>query len=499
MTQVVETVTALTLAELRAKRDRATDADLVELRLDGVRDLHVAGALDGRSLPVVVTCRPAWEGGRFDGSEEERHRLLTQAVDSGAEFVDVEWRAGFRDSLLASGREAGGNGASPGRTRFVVSNHDFDGTPADLAARVRDMRTTGADIVKVAITAHALRDGIALKEVLEGKPGHVGIAMGSAGQFTRLWPAWVGSCWTYGGSAAPGQVGTHDLIHRYHVRRTSGQTTAYGVAGSPVGHSASPAMHNAAIAEHGLDAVYLPLETANGEDLFALADEMNLAGVSVTIPLKQALLTSDVVIDDLPRRIGALNTLKRTKKGWEGRNFDVAGFLMPLDRRTVRLRRRRAVVLGAGGAARATVWSLATHGAHVGIAARREEAARALASEFGVEAIAWPPPPGWDLLVNTTPVGMWPHVGDAPIDLENIGPLDGKLVYDLVYNPVETRLIKAARAAGAETIGGLEMLIGQACRQFEWWTGQRAPRAAMEQAAMEFLGEDRRERSGTPG
>jgi 3-dehydroquinate dehydratase/shikimate dehydrogenase len=490
MTQVVETVTAGTLAELRAARDRVTGADLVELRLDGVRDVNVAGALEGRSLPVVVTCRPVWEGGRFDGAEEERLRLLTDAVHAGAEFVDVEWRAGFRESLLALRGPAGRNGARSSRrpTQFVVSHHDFSGTPADLAARVQEMRRTGADIVKAAITAHALRDGIALKDALEGKPGHIGIAMGSAGQFTRLWPAWVGSCWTYGGSAAPGQVRTYDLIHRYRVRRTSSKTTAYGVAGSPVGHSASPAMHNAALAEHGLDAVYLPFETAQGDDLFALADEMKLAGVSVTIPLKQSLLTSDVIVDELPRKIGALNTLRRTKKGWEGRNFDVAGFLVPLDRRTVRLRRRRAVVLGAGGAARAAVWALATHGARVQIAARRHEAARALASEFGAEAIDWPPTAGWDLLVNTTPVGMWPNAGDAPIDLEPAGSLDGKLVYDLVYNPVETRLLKAARAAGAETIGGLEMLIGQACRQFEWWTGQRAPRAVMERAAVEFLG-----------
>jgi len=207
----------------------------------------------------------------------------------------------------------------------------------------------------------------------------------------------------------------------------------------------------------------------------------------VTIPLKEALLSSSVTVDELPRRIGALNTLRRGQQGWEGRNFDVDGFLAPLDRRSLTLRSRRAVVFGAGGAARAVVWALASRGADVAISARRMESARTLAEEFGVRAADWPPEPGWDLLVNTTPVGMWPHVVDSPLGPEQLQQSGGKVVYDLVYNPMETALMQWARAAGAETIGGLEMLVSQACRQFEWWMGQKAPRAVMEEAAQKFL------------
>jgi shikimate dehydrogenase len=246
-------------------------------------------------------------------------------------------------------------------------------------------------------------------------------------------------------------------------------------------------MHNAAFAALGLDAVYLPLEATCASDLDAVADAMGLAGVSVTIPLKQTLLTSSVAVDDLPRRIGALNTLRRGARGWEGRNFDVAGFLAPLDRRSTGLRKRRVVVLGAGGAARAVVWALASHGANVEISARRAEPARALANEFHVRAVAWPPDPGWDLLVNTTPIGMWPHADESPLTEPGTGEWEGKVVYDLVYNPMETTLLRWARAAGAEVIGGLEMLVSQAARQFEWWTGHRAPRAVMETAAREFI------------
>jgi 3-dehydroquinate dehydratase / shikimate dehydrogenase len=410
------------------------------------------------------------------------------AVRLGAEFVDVEWRAAARDRVLHARRDGDAPGHAASRTQFVLSHHDFQGVPADLADQVRAMRATGADIVKVAVAAESLGDCLTLKRGLGDDERRIGIAMGPAGQLTRLWPAWIGSCWTFGGTAAPGQIATADLVNQYRVRQTSIATAAYGVVGSPVGHSASPAMHNAAFVQLGLDAVYLPLETAGADDLFRLADELPLVGVSVTIPLKQSLLTSSVIVDDLARRIGALNTLKRTADGWEGRNFDVAGFLAPLDERTVRLNGRRAVVLGAGGAARAAVSGLSAHGAEVEISARRFDAARALAAEFHVGATAWPPATEWDLLVNTTPAGMWPDVDSAPVPLQQLRRLTGKLVYDLVYNPAETTLLRHARSEGAETIGGLEMLVSQACRQFEWWTGRQAPRAVMEEAAERFLG-----------
>ncbi len=472
MALIVQTVTADRMADLRRARDQATDADLVEVRLDGVKDLDVAGAIQSRQRPVVVTCRPAWEGGRFTGDEATRLGLLAEAIRLGAEFVDVEWQADWKS-------------LRPGdRTALVVSMHDFEGVPADLRDRVRAMRSGTGATLKVAVTAHRLADCLALKEAVRDAGPVVAVAMGPAGQITRTCPWLVGSLWTYAGNAAPGQLPAPTLARTFRVGATSAATALYGIAGAPLAHSASPAMHNPAFVDAGVDAVYVPFETTSAEEFFTVADALGIVGASVTSPLKAHVAAAGVQADELAQRIGAVNTLRRRNGHWEGRNFDVAGFLAPLERRREMLSGRRAVVLGAGGAARAAVWALKAHGARVEVAARSPEAAERLAREFHVSPASWPPEPGWDLLVNATPVGTWPGTGVMPIDASAIR---GGLVYDMVYNPPDTALLSAARAAGAQTISGLEMLVAQACRQFEWWTGRTAPLPAIERGALEVI------------
>lgn len=471
MTHVVETVTGRTMAELRAARDRAS-ADLVELRLDGVGDVDVAGALAGRATPVIVTCRPVWEGGRFDGSEDERLGILAEAIRQGAEFVDVEFLADRR-------RFAGAD-----RARLVLSFHDFDGMPADLVDRVRAMQAEPAGTVKLAVTPRRLADCLTLRNTMRMDAPHVAIGMGAAGQVTRLCPWLFGSRWTYGGSIAPGQVPARELIESFRVPRASAGTSVYAIGGAPLAHSASPAMHNAAFASLGMDAVYVPLETADGDEFLAVAEAFGVAGASITAPLKTAMFDRVAARDELSDRTGSVNTLRRGATGWDGRNFDVAGFLAPLRRRAKPLAGARAVVLGAGGSARTACWALKQEGAAVAVAARQPAKAEALAAEIGVGTSPWPPAAGWDLLVNTTPVGTWPRTDDAPIERAAVA---GGTVYDLIYNPRETTLLEWAREAGAETIGGLDMLVGQACLQFEWWTACEAPAAVMEAAADAFI------------
>ena len=469
---VCETVTADRIAELRRNRDRVVDADLVELRLDGVTDLDVAGALEGRRRPVIVTCRPAWEGGRFTGGEEERLRVLANAIRLGAEFVDVEWRADR--SGLPHGE----------RTRLILSHHDFEGVPADLPARVRAMQGERAEVVKVSVMARRVGDCLTLRSAFEGDDSHVAIAMGSAGLLTRTFPALFGSRWTYTGSAAPGQLSSRELISTYRVRQTTPSTQLYALLGAPLGHSASPAMHNAAFVEAGLDALYVPLESNNADEVTMLAGQLKLRGASVTAPLKQAVVNPTTCVSDVARQIGAVNTLRWTSRGLEAENFDVAGFLSPLDRRDFRLRGKRAVVLGAGGAARAAAWALRAHGGRVAISARRSERAAEAAAAMHVGTVPWPPAADWDVLVNATPLGTWPGVETSPLPPELV---KGELVYDMVYNPPDTTLMRYARAAGAATIGGLDMLIAQARRQFFWWTGREVPAAVLERAALEFI------------
>jgi 3-dehydroquinate dehydratase/shikimate dehydrogenase len=470
-TAIVHTVTATSMADLRARRDAAV-GDMVELRLDYLKDIDVAGALEGRRKPVIVTCRAAWEGGRFEGDEATRLGILGRAIELGAEYVDVEWKADRR-SLPAN----------PAST-LVLSHHDFSGMPVDLAGLFRAMAAEQGGIVKIAVTPRRLRDCVTLRDASRIDAPHVAIAMGPLGQLTRVAPFLLGSRWTYGGTAAPGQTAVSELVDVYRVGQQSTATALYAVAGAPLAHSASPAMHNAAFAALGMDAVYVTLETADAEELLEVGEAFGLRGASVTAPLKTGAFALVPRHDDLSAKIGALNTLRRDGAAWEGRNYDVAGFLSPFVRRHESLRGRRCVVVGAGGAARTALWALQSHGARVEVAARREDRARGLAGEFGVAVSPWPPAPGWDLLVNTTPVGTWPDIDAMPLDA---GAVHGRTVYDLIYNPEETKLLRVARAQGAETIGGLEMLVGQACHQFEWWTGQTAPRDIMAEAARRFL------------
>jgi 3-dehydroquinate dehydratase/shikimate dehydrogenase len=473
MALICETVMASTMAELRRLRDAST-ADLVELRLDGVADLDVAGALADRVRPVIATCRASWEGGRFDGSEEARLGLLAAAITGGAEFVDLEWRADRR-SLPALDPH-----------RLVLSRHDFDGVPADVAHQLSEMRRAGDGVtLKIACTVRDLRDVRKLHAVAGGDKGrHVVIGMGSAGFVSRVCPEAFGSTWTYGGHAAPGQLSVDELQQVYRVSAQSASTRRFALTGFPLSHSASPAMHNAAFEALGLDAVYFPLESEDARELLETADVLGVEGVSVTAPLKVGWTALGVDGDETSLATGAMNTLRRAGGRWSGRNFDVDGFLAPLREHHVRLNGARCVVLGAGGAARAAAWALRREGAAVEISARRSEPAARLADDLGVSSSAFPPVPGWDLLVNATPAGTWPATETAPVPESSV---DGRVVYDLVYHPRVTRLLAWAGRRGAVAIGGLDMLVAQAARQFEYWMDQPAPVAIMRQAAERFL------------
>lgn len=471
------TVAAATTAELRARRDAVADADLVELRLDTVRDPSVPAALAGRRLPVVVTCRPKSEGGRFEGSEEERRALLADALTRGADYVDIEWRAGFDDLLHASA----------GR-RIVLSMHDFSGVPPDLTDRVRAMRATGAQVVKVAVQAHRLADCLPLLEVGRAAGAHAStalVAMGDAGFPTRVLAAHFGSCWAYAGEqAGVGQVTAARLLNEFGFRRISTRTDIYGVAGSPLTHSVSPAMHNAAFRALHADAVHVPMQAADVADFMTFAGALNVKGVSVTAPFKVAVFERVDEADAVGRRVGAINTLRFADGRWLGANTDVAGFLVPLQGR-LPLRDLRAAILGAGGAARAVTVALASVGARVSVYARRADRAMAVALLAGGQGFTGLPPPGsWDLLVNATPVGTYPNLMDTPYDG---GLFDGRLVYDLVYNPPFTQLLREASAAGCAVVGGLDMLVAQAQLQLDWWLGQRPPDRVVLDAALARL------------
>jgi 3-dehydroquinate dehydratase/shikimate dehydrogenase len=265
-----ETVTGDTMAQLLAARDAAAAADvgvdIVELRLDGVKDLDVAGALHGCRARVIATCRPTWEGGRFDGSEDTRRQLLERALAAGADYVDVEWKARFDDFVQAN------------RSRVVLSSHDFAGVPADLCTRARAMRATGAAVIKVAVTAVRLSDTLPLRELAKQGDAVV-IGMGDAGVPSRLLATRFGSRWTYGGNGvAPGQVPAARMVDEFRFRAITEQTSVYGLAGAAALTSGIPAMRNATFAAAGVDAVCVPLPADDPADIQTFADALGIIG-----------------------------------------------------------------------------------------------------------------------------------------------------------------------------------------------------------------------------
>jgi 3-dehydroquinate dehydratase / shikimate dehydrogenase len=486
--QLCVTVTGRTMQELRRARDAAADADLVELRLDSVDQPDALGAIEGRRRPVIVTCRAAWEGGGFAGSEEERERLLSDAEAGGAEFIDVEARAEFVPAITRRRRGRG----------IVLSLHAFGEPPADLEDRARAMRSTGAEVIKLAIEAQRLTDVLKLMD-LAGRPefadpedgaDHVLLAMGQPGVPSRVLAARLGNRWTYAGDAvSPGQMPASRLLGEFRFRRIRRDAALYGVVGNPIAHSLSPVMHNAGFAALGLNAVYVPFQAVDEDDFVAFARQANVRGASITAPFKVGMFDKVDDIDALAKRVGAVNTVVARDGRWIGANTDVEGFLAPLAGRMA-LKGTRATVLGAGGAARAVAVALETQGAAVTICARQAEAARDVARLARGAAGTWPPQPGsWDVLVNATSCGSQAR-GDDP--MAGI-PLDGEIVFDLVYVPAETPLIKRARAEGCLTIGGIEMLVAQAERQFELWTGQRPPVGLFRAAADTATGAEQRQ------
>jgi len=468
---VCATVTGRTTADLRARRDAVQGADLVEVRIDTVEEPDVDGAIGGRALPVVVTCRREDEGGWFCGSEEARRALLLGALERGADYVDLEWAHGFDDVV----RRRRGRG-------IVLSMHDFAGCPRDLDARVDAMAALEPDVIKVAVTVTRLGELGRLAALAARHAGRrlVLVAMGEAGLPTRLLPGRFGSCWTYAGEGvAPGQVDVVRLHREFRFRSIGPRTALYGVAGRPVAHSLSPAIHNAAFAQLGLDAAYIPLAAADVGDLFDGVGLLGVAGASVTAPFKVGVLPRLSVLDDDARLTGAVNTIVRDGRGWRGHNTDPDGFLAGCG--DVTLGGRRVAVLGTGGAARAVALAARRSGAAVTCYGRDPQNAGALAAALGVSAALRPVPAGsWDVLVNATPVGTHPDV-DRTAFPESV--YDGTVAYDLVYNPPRTRFLRDASAGGCRVIGGLDMLVAQAGRQIELWTGFRPDPEPMREAA----------------
>jgi 3-dehydroquinate dehydratase/shikimate dehydrogenase len=433
---------------------------------------------------ILATCRRHQNHGRFNGATGDQLRILEIAVENGACAVDVEIETA---ELVASKLSM-----FSGRAQLIVSYHNYENTP-QIDQVIKRMTRVPADIYKLVTTARKPSDSARVLAAAKSssRVKMVVLAMGELGFPTRVLSTSWGGIFTYAApmhaqGTAAGQVSARQLRHLYRIEKVTKSAKVFGVIAEPVRHSLSPVIHNRAFQARRLDAVYLPFLVSPPQlrDFFVAADKMPIAGFSVTIPHKQKVLRYLDNVDPLARRIGAVNTVWKKAGKWRGTNTDAIGVVNPLSKH-LRLAKATVLVAGNGGAARGAASALIEAGATVSLVGRNPDRVRALARMCGGEPLLRDQAEArkFDVLVHATPLGMFPNVNDC--FFRNSIPAD--IVFDMVYNPLDTLLIQHAREQGKTVIQGLEMFIEQAAKQFEIWTGETAPRSVMEKAALEAL------------
>lgn len=482
-----------TAAEMMERAERGLeDTKFLEFRLDSLsRPATILAGLTSfmaahRDVTAIATCRRKDNGGNFTGSLTAELDVLLKAAQAGCQIVDLEVESAeeARRSQLEKFRE----GLRAAGTALLLSFHDFSRTRGLEQAADR-IAAFEPDYTKVVSTAHALADNLAVLRLIEDRSRSarvVGIAMGEEGLVSRVLGPRAGAAFTFasqddGVETAPGQVTARTLRDLYRLEQIDAATRIFGVAGNPIGHSLSPLMHNAAFRREHVNAVMLPLKVKALTDLLTLVLELPVSGVAVTMPLKQQILPNLANMDPLTAKIGACNTVRAGADGkLYGFNTDVAGVIRPLEKR-LRLKGARVAVLGAGGAARAAVFGLVEKEAEVFIVNRTHEHAVALAKAAKAKALKHEQlaKQRFDVLINSTPCGMTGTKQALPLKEDE---LNAGLVYDMVYTPLETPLLKLAASRRIPVIGGLEMFVQQGARQFEIWTGKPAPEAEMMRA-----------------
>ncbi|THU61587.1 hypothetical protein C4D60_Mb07t24890 [Musa balbisiana] len=520
------------MADMAAAKARG--ADLVEIRLDHLsdfeprRDLHLL--VGDRPLPVLVTYRPKWEGGEYEGDDKQRFEALCLAMELGAEYVDIELKVADDFVRLISEKK-------PDNFKLIISSHNYQSTPSseELSSLVARIQAAGADIVKIATTAVDIVDVTRMFQVIvhcqvssslsllihnsnpqplvvlsfattENVP-MIGLVMGERGLISRLLCPKFGGYLTFGTlgvgkESAPGQPTISDLLNVYNIRQIGADSKIFGIVGKPVGHSKSPVLFNASFKSVGLDAVYVPLLVDDLVNFLNAYSSTDFAGFSCTIPHKEAAVGCCDKVDPIAKSIGAVNTIIRRPSDGKliGYNTDYVGAISAIEdgirgsqgvgkETDSPLAGKVFVIIGAGGAGKALAYGAKEKGAKVVIANRTYERARELANLIGGHALTlaeletFHPEDGM-ILANTTSIGMQPNVNETPIRKQALGSYS--VVFDAVYTPKATRLLREAEESGATVVSGLEMFIRQAMGQFELFTNLTAPENLMRDTVMRY-------------
>ncbi len=469
-------------AMARALRRALRVSKTVELRLDWLRSAgeiermirwlsaNRKGLATASRVTLIATCRRRGVGGEFAGGVREELELLRGAAAAGCRWVDLEIESAewMRPEEVQALRRV---------ARVLISYHNFRRTLPNLRNVRKRIENARGDAIKIAAEARGLRDALRILKLARTSRRVVAVPMGDAAAAARILALRAGSALAYapvGEATAPGQISFEEMTSLYRAERLTRRTRVYAVIGDPIGHSLSPQLQNAGFRARRMDAVYVPVLVRDLRDFLAAIGPLGIAGFSVTLPHKEAILRYLDDCDPLAAEIGAVNTVV-VRGGGElyGYNTDYVGVLRALERR-LPLAGSSVLVLGAGGSARAVAFALARAGANVRVCARRIARARALARDVGGEAIERRRLRAefFDAIVNTTPVGMFPRVAESPLAAWE---LNCRLVFDLIYRPRDTKLLRLAKQRGIETVSGLEMFVAQGTAQWEIWTGERAP------------------------
>lgn len=489
VSRICAVVAAQNAREFRAQvRLALRETPTVELRLDWLaNDGERRKALDwlrrlgAKNAVFVATCRRRIGGGEFAGSTEEELFWLRQAKEAGCAWCDLE---------VETLRELPGKSVEAYELpdKVMLSIHDFRRTPP-LPTRLTTEPREGVDAVKVAAMSRNLSDSTRVLRLARHTRNVVAVPMGEIGLPARVLALRHGSALLYApvaAATAPGQVGLQDLKELYRAHELTPRTRVYGVIGNPIGHSLSPLLHNTGYVAARKDAVFLPFLVENLREFLKVMREFDVAGFCVTIPHKQKIFDYLDQCESLAEEIGAVNTVTVGRNGkLTGSNTDYLGVLRALEGKLT-LHGSRIVIFGAGGAARAAAFAVAKAGAEVFICARREAAAKQLARAVRGSVLkrAALQKNKFDAIVNTTPVGMYPHPESTPLEAQE---LNCKLVMDLVYRPMKTKLLRIAASRGIRTVSGVEMFLAQGIAQWELWMRSPAPKAAMRQATLKAL------------
>jgi 3-dehydroquinate dehydratase/shikimate dehydrogenase len=466
-------------------------ADVAELRVDCLEPderLQIRNFPQQADIPVILTIRRTEDGGHFDGGEGARVNLMAR----GLAFADADRRRNFayldiEDDLNVPSLE---EATRTFGTRIIRSYHNIEKTDSNLAEKIRSIPHSGDDIVKVSVKVNSVSDVIALLRAGKncGKQEKILIAMGHFGMCSRILAEQFGSflcytsalCETDSSAAAPGHIDIKELAELYRFRSITAATKVYGVTGYPLAVTGSPQFFNTIFGLESMDSVYVPFPADTISDCLQFANELNVCGLSVTVPYKEEVLP--FLAGEFPEvsRIGACNTLIRGPAGWIGANTDAKGFSDSLLEFTGRksLKRQRVTVIGAGGAARAVASELHRLGAKALILNRTALKAWELAAPY---KFAWG---GLDsqgiemmekyngIIIQTTSAGM----GDNPADPVEMYRFRGKEeAMDLIYHPEQTPFLRRAADAGCRIQNGYDMLIRQARYQFTRFTGKDFP------------------------